>query len=148
MLNSSLKCVVRAGLALLLFISGCATSPSGGNSVGETLKSYQVGKTTFRDFKRDARLTFEVRTVDNPNARRSYLHPNSQPKKITREGWVVSPGSPWKIYETGNYWFYGTGPEGKKSVDERSYVVGDTKRPMMILTFEGETTLKKMTPVR
>lgn len=130
---------------LPLVLGGCATlveTPT--NNVRATLSRYEVGKTTFADFKRDARLVYTVREMNNPWYGKSYINPKPQPKKITINGWQTAPGSPWKIYETSTYYFI----QGPKRIDERTFAVGDAEHAMAILTFEAETVLKKKKAIR
>gem|GEM_PF-5695976 len=145
------KRLAPALACLLSFtFAGCITPPTAKKNVGETLSRYEAGKTTFRDFKRDARLVYAVHEVDNPFYGRTDIPPQPQPKKNKVKGWQPAPGSSWKIYQTSTY-AYTIGPGmagGPKTVDERNFAVGDLEHPLFILTFEAETVLKRITPIQ
>jgi hypothetical protein len=134
-------------IASAAFLAGCASSRVNVAVVSQTLQTYQVGRTTFWDFKRDAVLTLVVRTNPAVQHPTSYLTPTNTFTDIlspTPVKYYASPkGSPWKIYET---------QETRTSINGRSkhtwkFVVGDLNRPISILTFDSGGALTEISPV-
>jgi hypothetical protein len=119
-------------MALIAFIAGCASPRPNVNVVANTLQTYRVGKTTFKDFKGDSGLV--VRELPK---QQSYLNPSPQLEPKTQTVYVVPKGSPWKIYETGQNWSLLNGNFSQST----RFVVGDNDRPISILAFDGKGNL-------
>ena len=89
-------------LVMITFIGGCASPQPKVDVVAQTLQTYQVGKTTFADFKKDAGLVIVERPT--PKMPTSYLSPQpTTPDELrpkTQKVYAVPVGSPWKIYES------------------------------------------------
>ena len=134
--------------ALVAVIAGCASPRPKIDVVAQTLRTYQVGKTTFQDFKKDAGLIMTERPTPNFQPQHSYLNPQRQNvlEMMTKTQTVygVPQGSPWKIYETGENVSLISGRFSRKLM----FVVGDINKPISILTFDGKGGLAEISPVR
>jgi hypothetical protein len=127
-------------LALLLAVTGCASSRRNRDVVRNTLASYQIGRTTFQDFKKDAGLVQTQRPP--PKEPPSYLNPNRAswfPQ--TQTAWISQ--SPWRIYETAEY----SGLSKGTFTQHWKFVVGDQTQAICILTFDGQGRLANISPV-
>src|ERR1043165_2698183 len=109
--------------ALVAVIAGCASPRPNIDVVAQTLRTYQVGKTTFQDFKKNAGLIMT-------EPQHSYLNPQHQNvmEMMTKTQTVygVPQGSPWKIYETGENVSLISGRFSRKLM----FVVGDINKPI------------------
>ena len=135
-----------AWAALITFVAGCASPPPDVRVVAKTLATYQVGKTTFADFKKDAGLFMKEPPAPSVPAQKSYLNPQSPTfdQLKTQKVYAVPEGRPWKIYETGNTF---TLNHGKYS-ETHKFVVGDVNKPISILAFDREVNLISIAPIR
>ncbi len=98
-----------------------------------TLKSYQVGKTTFGDFKRDAGLVL-VKGSD-------YVWPGQQ---FFLSQYVVPKGSAWQLYGINKFLVGGR----DETNSTWTFKVGDTVRPIFNLTFLGTGQLVAIAPAK
>ena len=130
---------------MITFIGGCASPQPNVDVVAQTLQTYQVGKTTFADFKKDAGLVIVERPT--PKMPTSYLSPKpATPDELrpkTQKVYAVPVGSPWKIYEIGET---ATLDHGKFWHTSR-FVIGDTQKPISILAFDDQGNLTGITQV-
>ena len=108
--------------------------------VSQALQSYQTGKTTIRDFVRDAKLI----NLFYPELNTTNINSNAAPidlERMVRSNYQVPSGSPWKIYETGKS---SNKASGSFSFTSRwKFVVGDTDKPICILSFDEEGILRE-----
>jgi hypothetical protein len=138
--------IVSIGIAFIVFISGCA-SPDGDTPivaygiaptsnvsvVRQTLQSYQAGKTTFTDFRKDAGLV----TADRQPRPPLYIKPQpADPQK----NYMASDGSPWKIYSL----MFNARILNGVLFETNTCVVGDTNHPISILIFDGQGKLTRI----
>ena len=119
-LSSTMKFTHIFILCWGLFSVGCATQQK--NVVRQTLQSYQVGVTKFKDFKRDARLIDVSHQTSTPLQSRSYSLP---------------PDSPWKLYGKGEDVSFRKGTFSHKW----KFVVGDAEGAVCALWFDSSGTL-------
>jgi hypothetical protein len=139
------KAATLLTLALIAFITGCASQPPDVAIVAQTLQTYEVGKTTFADFKRDTGLTIVQRSPAAEPAQPLYLL-YQQPTWIPMTQWVyrVPAGSPWRIYGVQHYWKVHKWEWGSSRSDR--FTVGDIHHPISILTFGGDGDLINISP--
>jgi hypothetical protein len=134
-------------LFLIAFVAGCASSQPKIGLVGRTLQTYQIGKTTFADFAKDATLVLVERPAPNFQNQNSdsKAQPSSekQVKPQTEKVYEASHGSAWKIYGTGTDVSLTSGRWSSKS----RFVVGDVAKPICVLTFDGGDHLIDISPV-
>ena len=148
-LRDFLRCLfalIALGLAL---VTGCVSYPPPGVDVAivtQTLQSYQVGKTTFADFKRDTGLIIGQRPepagVGDAQLYYYYLQPPWNPR-LSRV-YSVPNGSPWRIYGVQHY----TDLTMRESSRTERFVVGDINHPISILTFRGDGSLISISDAR
>jgi hypothetical protein len=139
---SRLLVLLRIGLLLLLVgvLAGCASEPLGqsrrdaSDPVAMTLQSYQTGKTTFADFKRDAGLE----TAGLPATLVSYRGA-SEVSRI----YLTAPASPWRIYKRGDYLTVNDWRVGHLW----QFAVGNAHQVISVLTFNGRGQLVSIAPV-
>lgn len=155
---------LAVGVAALVLLAGCASPPANVKSapstatatpdiavVARTLKTYQPGKTTFDDFKRDAHLLDEP----PPAPPRSYLNPDPVSISGTSSNphyYSAPEGGPWMIFETSeeqtSTTTSSTGAGTSSSTTySRKYVVGDVKKPICVLVFDQQGVLTGISPV-
>ena len=108
------------GFCFSLFLVGCATQQT--SVVRQTLQSYQVGVTKFKDFKRDAGFIDVSHQTDTAIQARRY---------------GVPVGSPWKLYGEGQDTSFRNGTFSQKW----KFVVGDTDGAISTLWFDSSGTL-------
>jgi hypothetical protein len=134
-------------LFLIAFMAGCASSQPKVGLAARTLRTYQVGKTTFADFAKDASLVLVERPAPNFQSQNSDL--KAQPwsekevKPQTEKVYQASHGSAWKIYGTGTDVSLSSGRWSSRS----RFVVGDVAKPIFVLTFDGGDHLIDISPV-
>jgi len=118
-----------------------STPPPSLEVVAQTLKTYQIGKTTMEDFIRDADL---VKMTNSPFPP-TYL--NSQPLTSfpTENMYRPRTAGPWRIYKTNVE--QNSPKEGVTVTPMRQYEVGDIEKPICILTFDNEGKLTNISPV-
>ena len=147
MAQDSVKYMIHLFAFSAALIAGCAEPPSKVASpsptqspqpnietVAQTLKTYQVGRTSIEDFIRDAGL---INTTFPSQS-------NSEPRPpVLYSSFRTTTGSPWKIYETS----FAQGQAFGRVTQTRKYVVGDIKRPICILAFGNEGKLTSIAPV-
>ncbi len=123
-------------VGFVAWVFGCASPRL--DEVRRTLATYQVGITTFADFRRDADVDLHE---PPPPKSRSYLGP---PPSFPRGGYyLAAKSSAWRIFEQRqSYSFaHGTNSYGL------ALVVGDVHEPICILTFHNGT-LSEIRPIR
>lgn len=141
---------IFAGL-LITLMTGCA-SPRPDIDVAivtQTLQSYQVGKTTFADFKRDAGLKIVARPDPAPAPpvplNSGYiLYPPPAWNPRMQMLYVLPQGSPWRIYGVQHY----TNMMSRESSRTERFVVGDIDHPISILIFGGDGSLLSISDAR
>lgn len=107
-------------LVACTLLAGCATHQT--NVVRQTLQTYQVGVTKFKDFKKDADLI-------------ELAHQTNSPLPSIR--YEVSKESPWKLYGQGEESTFHNWVFTKKW----KYEVGDSKNKICTLWFDANGTL-------
>lgn len=126
--------LMTVSMCSVLWLAGCATHKSE-SSVARTLDSYQVGTTTFADFKHDSHLIESERVAPTP--------PDvSAPRQIVRT-YRVPRGSHWRIFSTGDVTNIKNGNVSRK----REVTVGTNTRPLYQLTFSDAGMLIDKKPV-
>jgi len=124
-------------MALIAFMAGCVSPRPTVNVVANTLQTYRVGQTTFKNFKSDSGLVITV------FPKQEYLKPSSQLDSKTQVVDTVPKDSAWKIYETRRT---STLVNGNLS-QSAQFVVGDHQKPISILTFDDKGNLTNISPV-
>lgn len=119
---------------LIVAVAGCVSNASQADEVAATLQSYQPGKTTFEDFKRDARL--EVAGL--PATLVSYKG-SSEVSRL----YVTMRTSPWRIYKRGDYLTVNDWRVGHLW----QFAVGNEHQVISVLTFNGQGQLVGILPV-
>jgi hypothetical protein len=139
--------VLLTGAASIAFITGCTSPQIDVAIVNQTLQTYQPGKTTFKDFKKDAGLIVVERPAPDYFNQHSYLNPQPaipyQAIPKTQTNYDVPAGSPWKIYETGQSVSFING----KFSQAYKFAVGDINHPISILAFDGHGNLTSISPI-
>ena len=123
----------------ILLVGNCSAPEPNVEAVSQTLQTYQVGKTTIEDFIRDADLINATFPPPYPTD----VGTNPPASFLLKCNFRTTPGSPWKIYETGLETKHGYGFEFKQT---RKYVVGNTNKPISILAFDKEGNLESISP--
>ncbi len=128
--------------------------------VRKTIQTYQIGVTTFTDFKKDANLE-EMKPVSDKPTTHQYLDPQlgSMDSKIPGALPIYTTGenSPWKILEQGaesssesrttSGIMLGKPSSSSSQTSKSKFVVGDPKGPVCILIFDGAGKLTELKPL-
>jgi hypothetical protein len=128
--------------------------------VRKTIQTYQVGVTTFTDFKEDAKLE-EMKPDSNKTPTHSYLNPELDSMDTKFPGalpfYTTSENSPWKILEQGaesssesrttSGIRAGKSSSSSSQTSKSKFVVGDAKGPVCILIFDGAGKLAELKPL-
>jgi hypothetical protein len=162
MRHNSLKQKIVIFTASIAFLAGCSSAQTNGKAtvktslpqpnlqvVTRTLQSYQAGKTTMEEFIRDAHLIYTTLPKPAPSYLDSKLF--SIPEEA-RNDYETPTDSPWKIYESSveqtstktSYTYKGN---NSSSSYAQKFVVGDTNKPICILTFDGQGKLTNISPL-
>jgi hypothetical protein len=128
------------GIALAAFITGCSSPQPDVDIVAQTLQTYQIGKTTFADFKKDSGLTEAEEPIPQ---QQSYLPPpalSAAPVPTTHRVYKVV--MPWRVYQQSENVSFMNGHLSETQI----FVVGDIQHPISILTFNGSGHLTDVSP--
>lgn len=135
------KLLITISTCSVLWLAGCATHTSHeGGSVARTLDSYQVGTTTFADFKHDSHL-HEGTTVMNGVRTQPAPQQNEAREVYT---YHFPRSSHWRIFKSEDQTKVGNG--GVIS-HNRELTVGTPSGPLYILTFNTAGVLIDKKPV-
>ena len=140
---------IRTLAVLTAFIGinwGCSSTQQQNNMVTAALNSYQVGKTTLEDLKKDTGMALVGIPADPVIfPPKSYIFP--QPFSIKLPDpmlYILPPGSPWKIYETRPKMEIFNG----KTTRAWAFVIGDTNKPVCLIEFGFDNVLTNISPVQ
>lgn len=135
------KLLITISTCSVLWLAGCATHHTHDGSVARTLDSYQVGTTTFADFKHDAHL-HEHRTVMNGVKTTDGNPPQSETRAI--QTYDTPRSSHWRIFHAQELTKV---TNGNLVTHSRELTVGTPERPLYILTFNQAGVLIDKKPV-
>jgi hypothetical protein len=154
------------GTTLIVFITGCASPDADAPIVSyniapkpdvaivrQTLQTYQAGKTTFADFKRDAglvmmqrpsialpKLSYLGRPPAIPLRPQSTTPDQAKSEPVTYYG--VPAGSPWILYGFQDNMNINRGT----LTETHTFFVGDINHVISILEFDKQGNLTKILP--
>jgi hypothetical protein len=144
--------------ALAVLMAACGSQPS--DVVRKTIQTYQIGVTTFADFKKDASLEEMKPDSDKPPTH-SYLNPELDSVDSKMPGgsqfYTTSKKNPWQILEQNTEsvsefhsisgLFSGKPSSSSSNTKKSKFVVGDVKGPVCILVFDDAGKLTELKPL-